>query len=133
MIVKQLWISPTNILKASLKNIKLRLADKCISNVTAYWQLIASLAVFWLSFVYFTCKIDYVWNLRLQKLGQKHWLCNKVPSLPPVRAPFGVKWSSKYLPNLLEFSLIIVCAFPKASIKGFTCQSKSPKSHFLSE
>lgn len=58
VIVKQLWISPTNILKASLKNTKLRLADKCISNVTAYWQLIASLAIFWLSFVYFTCKID---------------------------------------------------------------------------
>ena len=38
VIVKQLWISPTNIPKASLKNTKLRLADKCISNVTAYWQ-----------------------------------------------------------------------------------------------
>lgn len=36
VIVKQLWISPTDILKASLKNIKLRLADKYISNVTAY-------------------------------------------------------------------------------------------------
>lgn len=36
VIVKQLWISPTNILKASLKNTKLRLADKSISNVTAY-------------------------------------------------------------------------------------------------
>lgn len=46
VIVKQLWISPTDILKASLKNIKLRLADKCISNVTAYGQLIASLAIF---------------------------------------------------------------------------------------
>ena len=43
-------------------------------------------------------------------------------SLPPVRAPLDVKWSSKYFPNLLELSFITVCAFPRASIRGLTCQ-----------
>lgn len=47
--------------------------------------------------------------------------------LPPVRAPFGVKWSSKYFPNLLELSLITVWAFPSASIRGLTWRIFSSK------
>ena len=44
---------------------------------------------------------------------------------PSIRSPLSLKLNSRNLPNLLELSLILVAAFPNASIKGLTLRTKN--------